>query len=384
MASENIKDLLFGFSPRKLDKNSDKFSFMQYIHPDLMEITATFIEDGAAQFLSKQMNIAVSDFPVKKKGRARDFCRDPQPYFNEFVELPAVEQFISKVNDCFMAMVSDDVGAKPVDVDLQPVAAPSKSTDDLNTKKLEMLSKLQEDMTKMITCTSTFVDAFGRDLAERQVESASYRDAVMKNIEQVKLGVDKTVSAHSGTLMYHINRCTKAALPATILNFRCKKEILDARIEDGGKVAMDSTKLRSMINEILVDDEDLNVSQRCSVSKSRIIDDDVLFRLEFKSSEDHDMIWEQRFTLGKKYNLYVDIILPTKQSKVRAALVGEWHKFKQHKIQKGEEVSKLLKLAHGMVFESKLYKFDSMKSIGLFKRKLNEMCNGDLYNSDQS
>ena len=79
----------------------------------------------------------------------------------------------------------------------------------------------------------------------------------------------------------------------------------------------------------------------------------------------------------------MDVILPTKQRKVRAARIGEWHKFKQHKIQKGEEVARFLKLESGLVFESKLYRFDSMKSIGLFKSKLNEMCNGDL-NGDQS
>ena len=92
-------------------------------------------------------------------------------------------------------------------------------------------------------------------------------------------------------------------------------------------MVMDSTKLRSMINEILVDDEDLNVSQRWSVSKSRVIGDDLIFSIDFLSSEDRQIVWQQRFSLGKKYNLYVDVILHTKQRKVRAALIGEWHKF---------------------------------------------------------
>ena len=145
------------------------------------------------------------------------------------------------------------------------------------------------------------------------------------------------------------------------------------------------SKLRTMLMEILEDIEDgnVNVSQGWGTKFVRVSDKDVIFGISFNSVEDHDMVWQQRFTLGKKYKLFVDVVLPTKQKKVRAALIEEWHKFKQHKIQEGEEAASFLKTERGIVFDSKFYKYESLKAIGLFKRHLNDLCDGDLFSGEE-
>lgn len=88
----------------------------------------------------------------------------------------------------------------------------------------------------------------------------------------------------------------------------------------------------------------------------------------------------------------MDVVLPTKHKKVQSA-IEEWHKFKQHKIQKGDKAASFLKTERGIldfidlllllfnwfnkiqypsfVFDSKFYNYKSLKAVGLLNLNLN-------------
>ena len=76
---------------------------------------------------------------------------------------------------------------------------------------------------------------------------------------------------------------------------------MDVRTHDG-VVVINMVKLQTMIKEILEDDGgEVNVSQFWHIDHSftRVLDKDIIFGLKFKSVKDHDMVWQQRFTLGE-------------------------------------------------------------------------------------
>ena len=91
------------------------------------------------------------------------------------------------------------------------------------------------------------------------------------------------------------------------------------------------------------------------------------------------MIWKYRFSLGKKYNIFVEVVLPPKQKKLRSSLIGDWYKYKDYKISKGENVERFLKLEHGILFGSEVYYYDSVKVIQRLQKSLNALCNGELF-----
>jgi len=381
MQSDDINNIMFGSSPRKLNMLSDNFKFLQHIHPELKDVTARFIEDGTAQFLGRQLNVPVSDFSSKRKGRARDFCRDSEPFFNEFTKIPAISDFISQVNDCFVAMSKTlDAKLQCPAVDLSPPDIQVSETTDPNlvSKNFELLKKLHvkiDDMTDEISSVTKKLLSVDNRVVELKGESVSYRDALTKNIQKVEDKVGAAAYSHSASLVYNIRGCAKNY--SSNLIFRCKKELVCTLRND--KLVVDESKVTKILKVITDPDDDVMVYQGFSVLFTRVFDKNVTFGIDFNSIEDRDRIWAQRFILGKKYNLFVDISLPTKQKKVRSTLIEEWYKFKSYKNDKGEQAASFLIAQRGIVFDSKFYKYESSKAVDLLKKHLDDLCNGDLY-----
>ena len=60
-----------------------------------------------------------------------------------------------------------------------------------------------------------------------------------------------------------------------------------------------------------------------------------------------------------------------------------WYKFKKYKVDKEEQVPHFLILQGGLLFDSKVFQFDSNKVITSFQKHLNGLCQKDIFPSTE-
>ena len=235
------RDLDFLTSEKKeLNTSSDAFKFMEYLHPALKDAVAKFVVDGSAQFLSRQINVPVKDFKNRRKGRAKDFSVDPDPFYCDFIKIPAVDEFLSRINDCFTLTLSKN-SSHVENMDTKP---------DVNSLE-PSLSKLNEKINAMAEDISGIVNK----ISSLKTDQVSYRDTVVKGLGEVKkdLGVElhraRIATSTSTPYLMH-NMKLVAAKKSNKLIFSGRDDFRD----DGDGDDLNG-KTCKCIEEVLTDDD---------------------------------------------------------------------------------------------------------------------------------
>lgn len=249
--------------------------------------------NNCKQFLSRQTNVPVKDFKNQRKGRAKDFSVDPDPFYCDFIKIPAVDKFISRINDCFTLNISKNSS---------PVENMETQSDD---KTLEpTLSKLNKKINAMAEDISGIVNK----ISSLKTDQVSYRDTVVKGLGEVKkdLGVE----------LHRARIGTRNSTPNLMHNMKLV-------------AAKKSNKLIFSGRDDFCDDDDLN-KQNCKCIEEVLTVDGFFgefthffvdcksgyFKtgIEFDSALDRENIWRNRFSFEKKIHLFIEPYLSVNPS----------------------------------------------------------------------
>ena len=151
----------------------------------------------------------------------------------------------------------------------------------------------------------------------------------------------------------------------------------DFRDDDGDGL---NGKICKCIEEVLTDDDFFGEITTFFVdSKSGYFKAGI----EFDSALDRENVWRNRFSFGKRYNLFIEPYLSAKQNNIKNSLIECWYKFKKYKVDKEEQAPRFLVLQGGLLFDSKVFQFDSNKVITSFQKHLNGLCQEDIFPSTE-